>query len=349
MSRHGTRVGRRSIALNQLGEFGLLQRLFRRIPFPSRTVLIGPGDDAAVLRASTDRDWVVTTDMLVEAVDFNRAYSSFRQIGYKALAVNLSDIAAMGGRPVAFLVGLAAPGRTLVRVVDEIYRGMLTLARRYDVALIGGDVSAARRGITISVMVLGTVEHGNAVTRSGAKSGDRIYVTGTLGDSRAGLEILKKRRRLKPSAMNPYLVHRHFSPTPRIEFGRLLSRRRWATAMIDLSDGLASDLRHLCEASRVGARLEWNRFPVSPALAAYARRLNRSAADYALRGGEDFELLFTVNRARVAEVEGAAKRMALAVTPIGTVVSKGLGITLIGKESREIPLTVRGYEHFTHS
>jgi thiamine-monophosphate kinase len=287
--------------------------------------------------------------MLVEAVDFNRAYSSFRQIGYKALAVNLSDIAAMGGRPVAFLVGLAAPGRTLVRVVDEIYRGMLTLARRYDVALIGGDVSAARRGITISVMVLGTVEHGNAVTRSGAKSGDRIYVTGTLGDSRAGLEILKKRRRLKPSAMNPYLVHRHFSPTPRIEFGRLLSRRRWATAMIDLSDGLASDLRHLCEASRVGARLEWNRFPVSPALAAYARRLNRSAADYALRGGEDFELLFTVNRARVAEVEGAAKRMALAVTPIGTVVSKGLGITLIGKESREIPLTVRGYEHFTHS
>jgi thiamine-monophosphate kinase len=119
--------------------------------------------------------------------------------------------------------------------------------------------------------------------------------------------------------------------------------------MIDLSDGLASDLRHICEASRVGARLEWNRFPVSPALAAYARQLNRSAMDYALRGGEDFELLFTVNRARVAAVEAAARRMALAVTPIGTVVSKGLGITLIGKETREIPLTVRGYEHFTHS
>jgi thiamine-monophosphate kinase len=287
--------------------------------------------------------------MLVEAVDFNRAYSSFRQIGFKALAVNLSDIAAMGGRPVAFLVGLAAPGRTPVRAVDEIFRGMLSLARRYNVALIGGDVSAARRGITISAMVLGTVEHGNAVTRSGAKSGDQIYVTGTLGDSRAGLEILRKKKRLKPSATKPYLVRRHLFPTPRVEFGRLLSRRRWATAMIDLSDGLASDLRHICEASRVGARLEWNRFPVSPALAAYARQLNRSAMDYALRGGEDFELLFTVNRARVAAVEAAARRMALAVTPIGTVVSKGLGITLIGKETREIPLTVRGYEHFTHS
>ena len=349
MSRNGTRVGRRSIALNQLGEFGLLRHLFGRIPFPSRPVLIGPGDDAAVLRASADRDWVVTTDMLVEAVDFNRAYSSYRQIGYKALAVNLSDIAAMGGRPVAFLVGLAAPGRTPVRTVDDIYRGMLTLAHRYEVALIGGDVSAARQGITISVMVLGTVEHGDAVTRSGAKSGDRIYVTGTLGDSRAGLEILKKKRRLKPSAVKPYLVRRHFFPTPRIEFGRLLSRRKWATAMIDLSDGLASDLRHLCAASRVGARLEWTRLPVSPALAAYARRLNRSAADYALRGGEDFELLFTVDRSRGAAVEAAAKRMALTVTPIGTVVSKGLGITLIGKERREIPLTVRGYEHFTHS
>ena len=335
--------------LNQLGEFGLLQRLFRRIPSPSGSVLIGPGDDAAVLRSSSRWDWVVTTDLLVETVDFDRSYSSYPQIGYKALAVNLSDIAAMGGRPVAFLVSLAVPGRTPVRAVDEIYRGMLTLARRYRVALIGGDVSAAREGIMINVMVLGTVEHGSAVTRSGAKFGDRIYVTGTLGDSRAGLEILKMKRRLKPSAMESRLVRRHFFPTPRVEFGRLLCRQGWATAMIDLSDGLASDLRHLCEASGVGARIERDRLPVSAPLAAYARRLNRSAADYALRGGEDFELLFTVNRTRAAATEAAAKRMALAVTPIGVIVSKGRGMTWVGKENREIPLTVKGYEHFKHS
>jgi len=334
------------MTLNQLGEFGLLRRLFRRIPSPPRFVSIGPGDDAAVFRTSSDRDWIVTTDTLVEAVDFDRAYSSFRQIGYKALAVNLSDIAAMGGRPVAFLVSLAAPGRTPVKAVDEIYHGMLALARRYRVALIGGDVSGSPKGISITVMMLGVIGRGAAVPRSGARSGDRIYVTGTLGDSRAGLEILKMKKRPNPPALESRLVRRHFFPVPRVEFGRLLSRRGWATAMIDLSDGLASDLRHLCEASRAGARIDWDRLPVSTALASYARRLNRSAADYALRGGEDFELLFTVNRKRVAAVEAAAKRMALAVTPIGTVVSKSRGITLIGKESRAVPLSVRGYEHF---
>ena len=337
--------------LNQLGEFGLLRRIRRRVPAWPTTIPIGIGDDAAVVRVAPHRDLIVTTDMFVESVDFDPAYGSFRQLGYKALAANLSDVAAMGGRPMAFLVGLAVPGRTSVRAVDEIYHGMLSLARRHRVALIGGDTSASPQGMLIAVTVLGEVEPGRAVTRSGARTGDRIYVTGTLGDARAGLEILKRqkrKKRLQPPAGESYLIRRHFFPAPRVAFGRLLGRRGWATAMIDLSDGLASDLRHLCEAGRVGARLESDRLPVSAALAAYARRLGRSAPDYALRGGEDFELLFAVREKNAAAVEAAAKRMALSVTPIGAIVPSRRGITVIGKGGREVPLTMKGYEHFTH-
>lgn len=337
--------------LNQLGEFGLLQRIRRKVPARSVNVPVGLGDDAAVLRITPHRDLIVTTDMFVEAVDFDPAYGSFRQIGYKALAANLSDVAAMGGRPFAFLVGLAVPGRTSVRAVDEIYHGMLSLARLHRVALIGGDTSASPKGMLITVAVLGEIEPGRAITRSGARAGDRIYVTGSLGDSRAGLEILKKRKKrknLKSPAGESYLIHRHFFPAPRVAFGRLLGHRGWATAMIDLSDGLASDLRHLCEAGQVGARLESDRLPVSAALAAHARRLGRSAPDYALRGGEDFELLFAVREKNAAAVEAAAKRMGLSVTPVGAIVPKRRGITVIGQGGREVPLTLKGYEHFRH-
>lgn len=175
--------------LNQLGEFGLLQRIRRQVPSRPAAVSVGIGDDAAVLRMAPHRDLIVTTDMLVEAVDFDPAYGSFRQVGYKALAANLSDVAAMGGRPFAFLIGLAVPGRTPVRAVDEIYHGMLSLARRHRVALIGGDISASPKGMLITVTVLGEVDAGRAVARSGTRAGDRIYVTGTLGDSRAGLKL----------------------------------------------------------------------------------------------------------------------------------------------------------------
>jgi thiamine-monophosphate kinase len=338
--------------LNQLGEFGLLQRIGRRVPAPPAFVSIGLGDDAAVLHTASHRDLIITTDMLVEEIDFDPAYVSFRQIGYKALAVNLSDVAAMGGRPFAFLVGLALPGSTPVRVVDEIYHGMFSLAGRHRVVLIGGDTSASRKGILITVTVLGDIERGRAITRAGAKLGDRIYTTGTLGDSRAGLEILKSRKNRKsPRALagDSHLIRRHILPAPRVAFGRLLGRRGWASAMIDLSDGLASDLRHLCEAGRVGARVELDRLPLSTALEAHALRRGRSATDYALRGGEDFELLFSVGEKRAAAVEAAARRMALAVTPIGTIVSKSRGVTLIRKGGREVPLTVKGYEHFAHA
>lgn len=337
--------------LNQLGEFGLLRRIRGRLPARPKAVRIGIGDDAAVLRSSSARDLIVTTDLLVEGIDFDLHGPSFFQIGRKALAVNLSDIAAMGGEPTAFLIGIAAPGLMAVRAIDEIYRGIRTLAKKHRVALIGGDTSASRDRLLIAVTVLGEVEIGRAVTRSGACVGDRIYVTGTLGDSRAGLEILKKSKNKRAVGRSPIeatLVHRHLSPTPRVAIGRLLGRRRWATAMTDLSDGLASGLRYLCEASGVGARVELERLPLSGALRRYTHHSDRASSEYALPGGEDFELLFTVRKNRVAAVEAAARQTPSAVTPIGEIVSRKRGITVIGRDGRETPLTAQGYDHFSH-
>ena len=338
--------------LNQLGELGLLQRIRRRLPAGSNAVPIGIGDDAAVLRVPSGWDLIATTDMLVEGIDFNRAYgSTFPQIGYKALAVNLSDVAAMGGQPIAFLVGLAAPGSTAVRAVDEIYRGMRSLSRRHGVRLIGGDLSASEKGLFITVTVLGRVETGRAVSRSGARVGDRLYVTGTLGDSRAGLEILKQLKRKNPLKQRDFrsrLVRRHVFPAPRVAIGRWLGRTGWATAMIDLSDGLASDVRHLCVASGIGARLELARLPISDALRSYTKHAGRTPAEYALQGGEDFELLFTVAKVRVAAFEPSAKKMGFRITRIGEIVQRRRGITMVERSGRETPLTFRGYEHFTH-
>jgi len=339
--------------LKQLGELGLLHRILRKAPLPPRSVVpIGIGDDAAVLRMAAGRDLIVTTDMLVQGIDFKPEFESYRDIGYKALAVNLSDVASMGGRPMAYLVGLAVPGRMPVTSVDEIYRGMNFLAGRHKLSLIGGDVSASPHGMMITVMVIGDTGRNRAVLRSGARAGDRIYVTGTLGDSRAGLEVLKRRytKKYRPVPTEErYLIRRHLVPVPRTEFGRLLGRRGWATAMIDLSDGLATDLRHLCEASGVGARLIPEDLPVSRALRMYAHRRGRTAVEYALRGGEDFELLFTVAGRNGDSVQGAARREGLILTRIGEIVPKGRGITLLRKGDREIPLAVRGYEHFRSS
>ena len=337
--------------LNQLGEFALLGRIQRRVSSLPRSIPIGIGDDAAVLRATSGRDLIITKDLLVEGIDFHLGYGlSLFQIGKKALAVNLSDIASMGALPRAFLVGIAVPGSLTTRAMDQIYSGMLSLARKHRVSLIGGDLSASQKGLFISVTVLGETVSGCAVTRAGARIGDRIYVTGTLGDSRAGLEILEQkgsRKRSKGSGPESRLIRRHCSPSPRIEMGQGLVRKKWATSMIDLSDGLASDLRHLCRASRVGANLEVARLPLSSALRAYAHRTGRSASEYALRGGEDFELLFTVRKDRIAAFAVAVKRNKWPVTSIGRIVSAVDRITLTGVNGEESTLKLRGYEHFS--
>ena len=299
------------------------------------------GDDAALVRPAAHRHILITTDLLIEGIDFNLGLSPFRQIGHKAMAANLSDIAAMGGIPRYAAVAMALPGRTRMKSVDLFYEGLMGLAKKYHVRLIGGDTSASPHGVMVALFLIGEVEPGHALTRSGARLGDRIFVTGPLGDANAGLEILKRR---KPHR-SP-LVRRHLYPIPRVKEGRLIATRRLATAMVDLSDGLGSDLRHLCEASGVGARIDLARIPLSAALSAYAKRMGRDPCRYALEGGEDFELLFTVRPSRVHELLRLQSSGRLPAFSIGEITSKRHGITIVGHDRRERKMTARGYEHF---
>jgi thiamine-monophosphate kinase len=310
-------------------------------------VRLGVGDDAAVIRPRPNTEILVTTDVLVEGVDFERADTPFDRVGEKALAANLSDIAAMGGRPAVFFVSLSLPSRASVREAEALYRGLGRCARRYGVALAGGDVSAAPCW-SIAVTVLGEVARGRALTRAGARVGDLLCVTGTLGDSRAGLAILQRRGRLPREVGRSHalrLIDRHQRPTPRLSVAQHLADQRLATAAIDLSDGLAADVRHLCEASNVGVEIDLSALPISPALRRYSDAVRRDPVGFALGGGEDFELLVTIPPRHLARAQGAATRDA-SFTVIGRVTSARQGLRVIDAEGRCRSLPRVGYEHF---
>lgn len=332
--------------LARLGEFGLLERILKhtaraRAGSSRARVLLGPGDDAAVIAAGRGRALAITTDTLVEGVDFLRHRCRPDWLGEKALAVNLSDLAAMGATPRYYLVTLALPARTPVAFVDHLYTGMNALARRHGLALLGGDLSASPDSIQITITAIGEAPANRVVRRAGARPGDVICVTGTLGDARAGLELLLESKTVPSSE----LVLRQLRPTARIEAGPALAARRLATAMIDLSDGLGADLGHLCAASRVGALIDPARLPLSRALLAFARTRGRDPVTYAVAGGEDFELLFTTPPERARAVQQLARGLRLAISPIGWITPKRDGLRLAAP-SGAVPLDARGYEHF---
>ncbi|MBI3607418.1 MAG: thiamine-phosphate kinase [Nitrospirae bacterium] len=336
----------RDPGLRRLGEFGLIARLARFCPTASPRLPLGIGDDAAIVTLSPRRQLLVTTDLLVETVDFDRRVWSFATLGEKALAVNLSDVAAMGGRPSVFFVGLALPPQATVREVDALYRGLGRAARRYGVVLGGGDLSAAPVW-SIAITLLGEIERGAVLTRSGAKAGDWLCVTGTLGDSGCGLELLSAPRTARRVAVRErrFLIDRHQRPVPRLACGQLLAGRRLATAAIDLSDGLASDLRRVCEASGVGAEIDLRALPLSGALQSYAASVGRDPITYALTSGEDFELLFSVPPARLDRVLRLSTRD-LPITPIGRILPRRAGLRVIDPAGRRRPLQATGYDHF---
>jgi thiamine-monophosphate kinase len=322
--------------LNELGERRLVARIRRTFGGPRDGVLIGIGDDAALVKAPGS--FLLTTDVLVEDQDFRRALHPPRLLGRKALNVNLSDIAAMGGRPLHALVGLAMPGDLEESWLRSFMAGLRGAARKANVALVGGDLSRADR-IFISVTVTGAAR--SPVTRSGARPGDRIFVSGTLGDAAAGLRLLEGRGgRDKDAGARKGLLKAFLDPSPRLELGATLARRRLASAMIDLSDGLSVDLAHICRESGVGAEVGLDRIPLSAAL----KRFADDPLAAALHGGEDFELLFTVPAARAAAVRRLAGRHRL--TEIGIITaSRGLRGVIAG--SRPRALAAGGYDHFS--
>jgi thiamine-monophosphate kinase len=347
-------------------EFDLISRIKRRAEAARGTaqaegLVHGIGDDAAVVNGRGLHDSVITADLLVEDVDFRRT-SLPHDIGYKALAVSLSDIAAMGARPRWALLSLGLPQA----VYDSpfaagIYEGFLSAARAFGVTLIGGDVSRTPERIVLDSIVIGETRRGRAVLRSRARAGDQIYVTGTLGGAAAGLKLLEHARSLRTSSARARavsglagLTRRQARPTPRVECGALLGEGRLASAMIDLSDGLSSDLAHLCAGSGTGALVEAARIPVDPLLgrasAVNATRLARALTDdalnLALHGGEDFELLFTV-RPRVAA--RLPRRLGgVRLTRIGEVREAREGIR-ISQGGRVEILTPSGFDHFKHA
>jgi thiamine-monophosphate kinase len=311
----------------------------------------GIGDDAAVLKSLTGTDVVVSTDLLVEGIDFRRDTIRPNQLGHKALAVSLSDIAAMGARPRWTLLSIGVPKDVWQSsFIDSFYDGVFQIADRFGLKLIGGDVSRTPEKIVINSIALGECLLEREVFRSGAKPGDQIYVTGFLGDAAAGLRLIERGARLRddnstPTDGNPieHLLLRHLQPEPRVGWGLLIGERRLATAMIDISDGLSSDLNHLCRESRVGALVDAHRLPIDQIVTEMCGRRALDPLMLALHGGEDFELLFTVKPENVTKLPSRVD--GVPITLIGEIKEASHGV-LIAEGSKIWNLEPGGWEHF---
>lgn len=328
-----------TIGLKDIGEFGLIGRIAARAA-RGPGVAIGIGDDAAAVSTPCGRLSLLTTDMLVEGVHFDLSFCDPISLGRKALAVNLSDLAAMGGEPRHFLLSVAVPPSTSLAFLDECINGMLQRAEEFGVDLIGGDTCSSPDRMVISITLLGDQIPEKIVRRSGALPGDRVYVTGTVGDSALGLELLKRGERAGPS------ISRHLDPTPRVREGIALAEAGLLSAMIDLSDGLTADLGHILDCSSVGARVNIDALPLS---LPFRERMAMEGADFrslALSGGEDYELLFTAPPHNVIAMVRLMRQMGTPATEIGVITSERK-LSVTNADGTEIPFGKRGYDHFS--
>ena len=337
-------------SVRQLGELGLIRRLREFSGTPPPGIKTGIGDDTAVLDGTPGALLLATTDLLVEDVHFRRTSASFRDVGWKALAVNLSDIAAMGGIPRWALVALALPASAEVDDMDALYAGMRDAAAPHGVAIVGGDTSASRGGFVINVTLLG--EHsGTPRLRSMARPGDTIAVTGSLGRSAAGLAALERAPHTGPcTALSPgaweEVTRAHRRPIARVAEGRWLAAQAAVHALMDCSDGLATDLGHICRESAVSARIVVDQLPVSPAVREAARALGGNAREWATGGGEDYELLLTCEPgAASALAAGLVLATGTSLTVIGEIVAGEPGVAWVGPRGEPIHVQA-GYEHF---
>jgi len=321
--------------LRKLGERELLSVIRRHFTATREDILVGIGDDTAVIRPKADKI-LVTKDLLVEDADFILSLQDPRMLGRKSLNVNLSDIASMGGRPLYAVLGLGLPRETVLDWVIDYFKGLKEASKAADVALIGGDLSQSKK-VMISVTVIG--EAGRPVLRNGARPGDRIFVSGFLGDARQGLLLYKKGHVPGEDRNMDFCLKAFLDPKPQLALGRELARLRAASAMIDCSDGLSVDLNHICEAGGVGAAIDPARLPLSPAL----RAIQQSPLSMALHGGEDFQLIFTVRPAMVPRIEPLRKKFRL--TEIGRIIEDKGVWTTDARGTRKI-LAIRGFEHF---
>ncbi|TKB75855.1 MAG: thiamine-phosphate kinase [Nitrospira sp.] len=343
-------------ARSTIREFDLIRALSQKHSRRAPSVIRGIGDDGAVIASQAGHWILLTTDLLAEGIHFDLRTATMADIGFRAAAANLSDIAAMGGTPQHVLVALAIPRSGTSSQVHQLYRGMMAACRPHHVALIGGDTSTSDGGWFLSLTVTGMVPHRRALFRTGARVGDYLYVTGTIGDSLAGFKILNE----PPSRTNrsshheafsarhrQFLIGRHLRPTARVAEGKWLSAHRFATSAIDISDGISGDLRHICEESHIGAELDLGAIPLSPACRSYAASRKLDPVDLALTGGEDYELLFTVSPRQRPRLEQSAIEQGFSLTCIGRIHPRRFGMQALSTHGTRHRLANRSYEHFT--
>ena len=338
-------------------EFDLIRALHRRHGRRRKaSVIQGIGDDAAVITSRAGQWTVLTTDLLTEGIHFDLRTATMADIGFRTAAANLSDIAAMGGTPQHLLVALAIPRTGTRHHVLQLYRGMMAACRPHQVGLIGGDTSTSSGGWFLSVTLIGMIPPYKVLFRSGARIGDLLYVTGTIGDALAGLRLLNEppfraKRHPSTAVLSPrhrqFLIGRHLRPIARVAEGQWFSTHRFATSAIDVSDGLSGDLRHICEESHVGADLDLAALPLSPACRAYAASRALDPVDLALTGGEDYELLFTVSPRQRLRLERTALKRGFSLTCIGKIHPFRFGIQAVSRDGRRHRLANTSYEHFT--
>lgn len=330
-----------------IGEFGLIDRIQRIVPKARHNdLMIGIGDDTAVIRIGDRRAMVITCDIQVENQHFRRKNISPYQLGRRAMAVNLSDIAAMGAQPTFALVSLGFPKSFPLADFDDLFKGMKGQLAEFSANIIGGNLSSSESGVIIDITMMGEIASNQVLTRSGAKPGDRIFITGSPGESAAGFYILEKYGKNYPNEFAA-LVRKHLQPIPRIEAGRRIAQAGFATAMIDTSDGIASDLNHICVMSKVGAEIFQEKIPLPEGIHKVATISGKSVSQLSLHSGEDYELLFTAKpETPDALIDSIAQDNGVAITEIGKITTTKSGFRMIDRNGRSIPIQPKGWDHF---
>ncbi len=332
--------------LSDLGEFGLIDHLTKNFKIKHASTVKGIGDDGAILHY--DKKIVVTTDMLVEGVHFDLSYMPLKHLGYKAVVVNLSDVYAMNATATQITVSIAVSSRFPLEALEAFYEGIETAARVYNIDVIGGDTTSSNKGLIISVTAIGTVEH--PVCRDGAKPNDLLVVTGDLGGAYMGLQVLEREKEVYK--VNPnnqpdlqpytYIVERQLKPEARWDIVKLLHELKvLPTSMIDVSDGLSSEIMHLCKQSQVGCDVYEDKIPLDPQLIATCEEFNIDSTTVALNGGEDYELLFTISQDDYSKIKGNPN-----LTIIGHIKEKKEGVHLITRANTKIPIKAQGWKNF---
>jgi thiamine-monophosphate kinase len=334
--------------IKDLGEFGLINRLSRNFKHHLSNTLLPLGDDCAAYSTSSSKTQLVSTDALVENVHFKFSTISAEQLGKKAIAVNISDIAAMGGIPTRVLITLGISKIISPGYIDQLYKGIKKTCQFYNIELFGGDTVSSPKNFFINVTIIGETKKGKLFTRKGAKKGDLIFTTGTLGDSSLGLKIQSGKKWKCSAKSRKHLLKRHLTPIPRLKESQLLAQSTFKiNSMIDISDGLVQDLYHICKQSGTGALIFEEKLPQSPAFSKVCSDNNLPLAPFILNGGEDYELLFTLPADGVKKLIKQFEKAEALVTHIGEITQPSKKVSLLKENGkREILPQTSGFNHF---